>query len=86
MMVIVIFDLLTMPLILLAFPMQQPRALALSDIMRVVTLLIGLTWLVPVGGLIGAVIAKFLSRLAGAAVVLFVVVKVSVTKSSSLGD
>jgi O-antigen/teichoic acid export membrane protein len=71
MMGVVVFDLLTMPLILLVFPLQQPRALAVSDIARVATLFIGLWSLVPIGGLPGAVIAKFFSRVAGLGVVLF---------------
>lgn len=65
---IVIFDLFTTPLLMLSFPLNQPRLLAAADGLRAVTLgLVGLA-LIPRYGPMGAIAAKFASRLVGAAV------------------
>lgn len=68
--VVVIHDLVTSPLILLAFAMGQPRALAASDAVRV-TILLGAGWLlIPSFGPIGAALARLAARGAGAAFIL----------------
>ncbi|HYY89099.1 MAG TPA: oligosaccharide flippase family protein [Chloroflexota bacterium] len=68
--VAVVFDLLTTPLLLLAFPLNAPRVLAASDVVRV-ALLVGLaSALVPVLGPVGAALAKLGAKVAGAAVTL----------------
>jgi O-antigen/teichoic acid export membrane protein len=63
----VIFDLLTTPLILLAYPMNAPRVLAASDVLRVTTLVLMAAPLVPVLGPSGAALAKLGAKVAGAA-------------------
>jgi O-antigen/teichoic acid export membrane protein len=67
---VVLFDLATSSLFLLAFPLNRPRLLAAADWLRVVVLG-GAGWLlIPVYGAFGAVFARFLARLTGTTVVL----------------
>ena len=65
-MAVVLFDLVTNPLLLLAYPLKMPRAIAASDAVRVVTLALAGSLLIPIWGLNGAALAKLTSRLAGA--------------------
>ncbi len=70
---VVIFDLVTSPLILLGFPLNQPRALAASDVVRVLTLLAVGWLLIPLWGPIGAALARLASRMSGAVFMLTLV-------------
>lgn len=66
---VVIFDVLTMPFLLLPLTYQRPRQMAAADALRALTLgLVGLA-LVPGFGALGAVVARFSGRLAGALLV-----------------
>jgi O-antigen/teichoic acid export membrane protein len=67
---VVIFDLLSTPFLLLAFPLNSPGLLAASDLVRVLTLVLVGVWLIPTIGPAGAVLAKMASRIAGATVTL----------------
>jgi O-antigen/teichoic acid export membrane protein len=68
---VVLFDLVTSSLFLLAFPLNRPKVLALSDWLRV-GVLGGIGWLlIPLYSAFGAVVARFLSRVAGAAYTLY---------------
>lgn len=75
MILIVMFDLVTMPLMLLVYPLQQTRLLALADALRVIVLVAGIGLLVPAAGLSGAVLARFLSRVGGTVLILFFVMR-----------
>jgi O-antigen/teichoic acid export membrane protein len=63
----VVFDLLTTPLILLAYPMNAPRVLAVSDVLRVAILVVLAAPLVPALGPSGAALAKLGAKVVGAA-------------------
>ncbi len=63
---VVLFDLITSSLFLVAFPLNKPRVLALSDWLRVGVLGAAGVGLIPTLGALGAVIARFLSRVVGA--------------------
>jgi O-antigen/teichoic acid export membrane protein len=76
----VLFDLVTTPLLLLAFPLNAPRAMAGSDAIRVTMLALGMLVLVPQLGLVGAALAKLCSRVAGA-VMLWLVLRRSTFES-----
>lgn len=65
---VVLFDLLTTPILLLAFPMDVPRAIAASDVVRVLTLFLLGSWLIPAFGMYGAAVAKLAAKVAGALV------------------
>ena len=67
---VVIFDVLTTPLLLLAFPLNQPKLLAAADAVRTVMLVLGAAWLIPAYGPMGAVMAKFGAKVAGAVLTL----------------
>lgn len=67
---IVIFDILTMPLLLLAFPLNRPRLLAAADALRAGTLALVALALIPALGAWGAVAARAAARVAGAALIL----------------
>jgi O-antigen/teichoic acid export membrane protein len=67
-MAIVLFDLFTNPLLLLAFPLNMPRLLAASDVVRVITLVAFGALLLPVWGVYGMALAKLIAKLAGALV------------------
>ncbi|GAB4445822.1 MAG: hypothetical protein Kow00120_15900 [Anaerolineae bacterium] len=72
-MLVVLFDLLTTPVLLLAFPMDMPRLIAAADALRVLTLLGASAALIPVWGLYGAAIAKLAAKVAGAALIVIAV-------------
>jgi O-antigen/teichoic acid export membrane protein len=62
-----VFDLLTTPLLLLAYPLNAPRVLAVSDALRVGTLVLLGAVLVPGLGPVGAALAKLGAKVVGAA-------------------
>lgn len=68
-MVAVIFDLLTTPILLLAFPMNMPRLIAVSDGVRAGVLLLTGTLFISILGMHGAALAKIVAKVAGALVV-----------------
>lgn len=63
---VVIFDIFATPLLLLAFPLDQPKLLAAADALRAVTLALAGVWLIPAYGPAGAVAAKLVAKVAGA--------------------
>jgi O-antigen/teichoic acid export membrane protein len=63
---VLLVDIFTQPLFLLAYPLDAPDALAWSNGVRVLVLLAAGVLLIPVFGPMGAVAAKLTSRLAGA--------------------
>jgi O-antigen/teichoic acid export membrane protein len=67
---VVIFDVLAMPMLLLPLAYGRARLMAGADGARAATLLAAGTALVPLYGPVGAVIARFASRLAGAVLLL----------------
>jgi len=67
-MAFVLVDLFSMPVLLLAFPMNRPRLIAASDAVRVVTLIVAGSLFIPVWGMYGAALAKLISVVAGALV------------------
>jgi polysaccharide transporter, PST family len=64
---VVLFDLITSPLFLLAYPLNAPRVLAASDLMRVATLALAGTLFIPGLAATGAALAKLLAKIVGAA-------------------
>ena len=66
---IVIFDVMMMPVLLLAFPLNRPKLMAAADALRAVTLAIVAVALIPSLGAWGAVIAKAAARVLGAALI-----------------
>jgi O-antigen/teichoic acid export membrane protein len=62
---IVLFDLVTASLLLLAFPLNRPQVLALAEWLRLAVLGIAGWLLIPLYGAYGAVGARFLSRTLG---------------------
>lgn len=68
----VVFDVFTTPVLLLAFPLDQSKLLAAADALRAGTLALAGAWLIPTQGPAGAVAAKFGARVAGAVLVLAV--------------
>lgn len=62
---VVLFDLATSALFLIAWPLGQPRVLALADWLRVGVLGAAGWALIPIYGAFGAVGARFLARLTG---------------------
>jgi len=67
---VMIFDVLLTPLLLLPLAYRQPRLLAAADALRAVTLVLVALGLIPVYGAIGAIVARFAARVAGAVFVL----------------
>lgn len=67
---VVIFDVFTTPILLLAFPLDHPKALATADALRVVILVATATLLIPSYGPAGAAFAKFGAKLGGALVLI----------------
>lgn len=67
-MLTVFFDLFTLPVLLLAYPMDLPRSIAAADATRVAVLVVLGAALIPPWGLNGAVVARLASRIAGAVV------------------
>ncbi|MFZ0546301.1 MAG: oligosaccharide flippase family protein [Candidatus Promineifilaceae bacterium] len=61
----VLLDLFTLPVILLAFPLNQPRLLAAADGLRMVVLFGGALLLIPIFGPGGAAAAKIVAKVAG---------------------
>jgi O-antigen/teichoic acid export membrane protein len=67
---VMVFDVLLTPLLLLPLAYQQPRLLAAGDATRAITLVVVALVLIPSFGALGAIVARFAARVAGAAVVL----------------
>lgn len=67
-MVVVLFDLLTIPFLLLAFPLNIPKMIAFSDFVSVVILVGVSVWLLPVIGIYGPIIGKLAGRIGSALV------------------
>ncbi len=70
-MVVVLFDLATSSLFLVAFPLNRPRLLALADWLRVGVLGLAGWLLIPRYGGYGAVMARLLARVTGTTVTLW---------------
>ncbi|MFL5732748.1 MAG: oligosaccharide flippase family protein [Chloroflexia bacterium] len=64
---VVLFDLATSSLFLIALPLNRPRVLAAADWLRVAVLAVSGWLLIPPFSAYGAAAARFLSRVAGAA-------------------
>ncbi len=62
---VVIFDILTLPILLLIYTFDRPDLSALAEGVRVVVLIGVATWLIPTLGGVGAIIAKFVAKLVG---------------------
>src|SRR5712692_150487 len=73
---VVIFDVFTLPLLLLAYPLNQPKLLTVGDALRVLTLAIIATWLTPIYGPSGAVLGKFAAKAVGAVLTLAVIFRI----------
>jgi O-antigen/teichoic acid export membrane protein len=67
---VMIFDVLLTPFLLLPLAYRQPRLLAAADALRAITLVLVAVGLIPIYGAFGAILARFVARLAGAALVL----------------
>ena len=67
---VAIFDVLLTPFLLLPLAFRQPRVLAAADAVRALTLVVVALGLIPLYGAVGAIAARFVARLAGAALVL----------------
>lgn len=63
---IVVFDLVTVPILLLAFPLDIPHLIVASDAAAVLILFLLGTWLIPLWGVYGAVVAKLTAKVGGA--------------------
>jgi O-antigen/teichoic acid export membrane protein len=68
--VIVALDVLLTPFLLLPLAYRQPKLLAAADALRAITLVLVAVSLIPIYGAIGAVVARFAARVAGATLVL----------------
>jgi O-antigen/teichoic acid export membrane protein len=62
---VVIFDAFTIPVILLAFPLNKPRLLAAADALRAGALIGGALWLIPIYGPVGVIAAKGVAKVIG---------------------
>lgn len=78
---VVIVDLVTTPLTLLGYPLNQPWALTASEAMQIVTLALAGWLLIPALGPIGAALARLSSKVIGA-VFIFVVLAARLRKMS----
>ena len=67
---VVALEIFVAPWTLLAFPLERPQWLAGADLVRVIVLAATATVLLPLWGPGGAIVAKFLARAAGAALLL----------------
>jgi O-antigen/teichoic acid export membrane protein len=67
----VIFDVFSLPVILLAFPLNRPRLLAAADALRAGVLVVVALLLVPVVGPGGAAVAKIVAKGVGFLVIVF---------------
>jgi O-antigen/teichoic acid export membrane protein len=68
-MIVVLFDMFTTPILLLAFPMNMPGLIAASDGVRVAALLSAAAFLIPSWGMYGAAMAKLAAKFAGTLVI-----------------
>lgn len=73
---IAIFNVVVMPLLMLAFTYDRPRLIALSDGLRALTLLVVALVLVPGFGTTGAIVAKFIAAGVGSVVILVFLLRV----------
>jgi O-antigen/teichoic acid export membrane protein len=62
---VVIFNLFTIPIQLLAFPLDIPQRIVLSDVVALAVLMLGLVVMVPAWGLYGAAAARLAANVAG---------------------
>ncbi|MCI0576682.1 MAG: oligosaccharide flippase family protein [Chloroflexi bacterium] len=62
---IVIFDVLTLPLLMLAYPLEQPRVLAMAEAARLAVMAALAAWLLPAYGPVGVVAAKLIAKAVG---------------------
>ncbi|HLZ28233.1 MAG TPA: oligosaccharide flippase family protein [Chloroflexota bacterium] len=69
---VMIFDVLLTPVLLLPLAYRQARLLAAADVLRALTLVLVALGLIPVYGAIGAIVARFAARVAGAVLVIAV--------------
>jgi O-antigen/teichoic acid export membrane protein len=67
---VMVFDVLLTPFLLLPLAYRRPKLLAAADALRAVTLIVVALGLIPVYGAIGAILARFAARVAGALLVL----------------
>jgi O-antigen/teichoic acid export membrane protein len=67
---VMIFDVLLTPFLLLPLAYRQARLLAAADAVRAVSLVVVAIGLIPIYGAFGAIVARFVARVAGAALVL----------------
>ncbi len=61
---VILFDLLTLPPLLLAFPLKIPHMIMVANAVGILVLLLGCALLIPLWGLYGAAAAKLLATLA----------------------
>lgn len=73
---VAIFNVVVTPLTMLAFTYDRPKLIALSDGVRALALLGGAVLLVPAIGVTGAIVAKFIAAVAGAAVIMAFLIRV----------
>jgi PST family polysaccharide transporter len=64
--VVAAFDLLTLPVLLLACPLDAPKVIAASHLLRVAAMLAASALLIPLWGGTGAAVAKLLAKVLGA--------------------
>jgi hypothetical protein len=64
------FDLFATPLLLLAFPLEQPHLLTFNDALRLIILVPLALWLLPNYGVMGIIAAKFVAQLVAVCVTL----------------
>jgi O-antigen/teichoic acid export membrane protein len=74
---VVLLDVFTTPFLLLTFSFNRPKLLAMAEALRAVTLVLVAAWLIPTIGPSGAIIAKFGAKVAGAALLLVVLIRQS---------
>ena len=67
---VMVFDVLLTPLLLLPLAYRQARLLAAADALRAITLVLVALVTIPVYGAIGAILARFAARVAGAVLVI----------------
>lgn len=72
---VVLFDVFTTPFLLLAFSFNRPRLLALADVLRTITLVLLAVWLIPAIGPSGAILAKLGAKVAGAVLMLVMLMR-----------
>ena len=68
---VLIFDIFTLPPLLLIYTFDRPDLSALAEGLRVVTLIITAIWLIPLLGPLGAIVAKFMAKIVGVLVTIF---------------